>query len=299
MLKGFDVSHYQGAVNWSTLKTEYDIAWGAAKATEAEGGRDVRFSANWQGMKDAGLVRMAYSYGHPDSSPIDDAQAFLSYVTASGGWGPTDIAVMDMEVNDLKLPLLQVRDWLAGWADIVTKATGRKPFLYAGSGWIRNNTTLGLKAHYAAWWWPKYPTAYDGDTSWPQSISGFPTPNNWGDAPDIWQFSQTFAGDNMDASVANMTLDDLKTRGRSVTPKPTPADNSFDWEAIMALYATKDDFEKALTKCVSDGTYQGNQRYWRDFFTDGSGTGDAIFDNIRAIKTNSDQIATNTTPPTQ
>jgi hypothetical protein len=110
--------------------------------------------------------------------------------------------------------MLQVRDWLAGWADAVTKATGRKPFLYCGSGYIANNATKELRSHYAAWWFPRYTT-----NTWPTSITGYPASNNWGGAPDIWQFSQSFGG-SMDANVANMTLDDLKTRGRSGTPKP-------------------------------------------------------------------------------
>lgn len=220
MLRGFDVSHYQGAVDWAAMKTRYGVLWGAAKATEAETGKDSRFAANWRGMKAAGLVRLAYSFAHPDNDPTDDAQAFLAYVDAAGGFGPEDIAVMDMESNPSNLPMLTVRDWLAKWADIVTKATGRKPFLYTGSGYIRNNSTLNLRPHYAAWWYPQYPSAYDGKIAWPKSISGYPATNNWGGPPDIWQFTQSFPayGGKTDANIANMTLADLKTRGHPSTP---------------------------------------------------------------------------------
>jgi lysozyme len=214
MLRGFDVSHYQGAVDWAALKTKYGIAWGAAKATEGTGVKDAQFGANWRKMRDAGLVRMAYHFAHPDSDASDDARVFLSYV---GSIEPTDIMVMDMEGNSNNLPMLQVRDWLAGWADAVTKATGRKPFLYCGSGYISNNATKDLRSHYAAWWFPRYTT-----NTWPTSITGYPASNNWGGAPDIWQFSQSFGGKNMDADVANMTLADLQTRGRAVTPPAKP-----------------------------------------------------------------------------
>jgi len=276
MLKGFDVSHYQGAVDWAGLKTKYGITWGAAKATEAEGGRDSRFSANWKGMKDAGLVRMAYSYAHPDNNPVDDAQAFLSYVGASG---PEDIMVMDMEVNDLKLPLLQVRDWLAGWADIVTKATGRKPFLYAGSGWIQNNTTLGLRSHYAAWWFPRYTT-----NTWPTKITGYPTTNNWGGAPDIWQFSQSFGGKNMDADVANMTLDDLKTRGRAAVTKPPV-------QPPVTPSTTKDIIDMATQAEVAQAVSDGMRDYLHDFYTTGQGTGWQYHQDIlAALKDQTDAI---------
>src|SRR6059058_3463371 len=159
MLRGIDVSHYQGAVDWTSLKSRYGITWGASKATEGAGFKDAQFGANWRKMKAAGLVRMAYHFAHPDSNPSDDARAFLSYV---GSLEPTDIMVMDMEGNSNALPMLRVRDWLAGWADIVTKETGRKPFLYCGSGYIANNATKDLRPHYAAWWYPQYPSAYDG-----------------------------------------------------------------------------------------------------------------------------------------
>lgn len=223
MLRGIDVSHYQGSVDWATLKARYGLSWGAAKATEGVSYRDSQFGANWRKMKAAGLVRMAYHFAHPGGDPAAEAKAFLSVVKAQG-LEAADILVMDMESNPNKLPMLTLRDWLAGWADYVTKATGRKPFLYTGSGYITNNATKGLRPHYAAWWFPKYPSAYDGKTAWPGSITGYPVANNWGGPPDIWQFTQSFRGyaGNTDASVANMTLADLKIRGRIDTPS-TPA----------------------------------------------------------------------------
>lgn len=56
---------------------------------------------------------------------------------------------------------------------------------------------------------------------------------------------------------------------------PTPTD---DWEAIMALFNTKAEFEASIAK----GVEAGNANYWRNFYKDGAGTGDAIFDSQRA-----------------
>jgi GH25 family lysozyme M1 (1,4-beta-N-acetylmuramidase) len=260
MLRGIDVSHHNGSVDWAALKTRYGITWGAAKATEGAGFKDAQFGANWRKMKAAGLVRMAYSFAHPDSDPSDDAHTFLSYVEANG-LEPTDIMVMDMEGNSNNLPMLQVRDWLAGWADAVTKATGRKPFLYCGSGYIANNATKDLRSHYAAWWFPRYST-----NTWPAGITGYPASNNWGGAPDIWQFSQSFGGGSMDANVANMTLDDLKTRGVVkpsskppvtppvvVTPPPTTTKDIIDMST-----------EAEVAQAVEDGMDHYNARLYSD-----------------------------------
>ncbi|HEY2086237.1 MAG TPA: glycoside hydrolase family 25 protein [Mycobacterium sp.] len=254
MLRGIDVSHYQGTVDWGALKKQYGLTWGAAKVTEAEGGKDSEFLANWRNLKAAGLVRVGYHFAHPDNDPTDDANAFLAYVNAAGGFGPEDIACMDMEANQLNLPMLTVRDWLAKWADIVTKATGRKPFLYCGSGYIRNNSTLNLRSHYAAWWYPEYPSAYDGKTAWPDAITGYPTQNNWGSGPDIWQFSQSFGGGNRDANIANMTLADLKTRGSNSTPGTSTGELTMaDVQSILA-------YQKACTIQIQDNTRQHSNR---------------------------------------
>ena len=276
MLRGFDVSHYQGSVDWVSLKARYGITWGAAKATEGLTYHDSQFGANWSKMKAAGLVRMAYHFAHPGGSPSASALPFLSYVKANGGIDAADIMVMDMESNPNNLPMLQVRDWLAGWADIVTKETGRKPFLYCGGGYIANNATLNLKPHYAAWWYPRYSAS-----TWPTSITGYPASNNWGGPPDIWQFSQSFAG-SMDADVANMTLADLKTRGIKTPPTPAPTPAPAPPEDTLSA------------QDVSDGI----RDYLRDFYSP-TGTGQTLRNDaaentqaiVDAIKANTDALA--------
>jgi lysozyme len=270
MLRGFDVSHHNGIVDWASLKSRYGIAWGAAKATEGRSFQDSEFPANWRKMKAAGLVRMAYHYAHPGGDPSTAALPFLAYVKANG-LDADDIMVMDMEANQNSLPLLEVRDWLAGWADIITRETGRKPFLYCGAGYIANNVSKDLKPHYAAWWFPRYPSAYDGKTGWPDSVSGYPTTNNWG-VPDIWQFTQSFAN-SLDANIANMTLADLKTRGLAKPPAKPPVDPPPTTEDIIDM-AT----QAEVAQAVSDGI----RDYMKDFFRDEQGTGDTIWDESRA-----------------
>lgn len=78
--------------------------------------------------------------------------------------------------------------------------------------------------------------------------------------------------------------------GVTVTP-PTPPTLD-DWEEIMALFNSKDEFVAA----IAEGVEEGNRNYWRDFFKDNAGTGDAIFDTIRAIKTDTAAVAANTKP---
>lgn len=64
---------------------------------------------------------------------------------------------------------------------------------------------------------------------------------------------------------------------RGTTPaKPTvPTD---DWEAIMALFNSKAEFEESIAK----GVEEGNDRYWARFYKTGSGTGSTIRSEVNA-----------------
>lgn len=62
---------------------------------------------------------------------------------------------------------------------------------------------------------------------------------------------------------------------KPTTPTVPPAD---DWEAIMALFNTKEEFEASVAKGVENGV--GN--YIARFFKDEQGTGDTIWDEVRA-----------------
>jgi hypothetical protein len=79
----------------------------------------------------------------------------------------------------------------------------------------------------------------------------------------------------------------------SPTTTPPPLD---DWEAIMALFDSKEEFEAS----IAQGTLQGMALYFRAFFKDEAGTGDTIWDEARefqsAVKEDLDKLVANTTP---
>ena len=58
---GFDVSHYQGTIQWNNInRSQYDFS--IAKATGGIGFIDPDFSVNWNGMKEREMIRGAYHY---------------------------------------------------------------------------------------------------------------------------------------------------------------------------------------------------------------------------------------------
>ena len=236
MLRGFDVSHHQGAEDWSRWRDQYGISFGVAKATEGEGFRDDRFDQNWAGMAKAGIVRGAYNFARPDATPVDDVDAFLAAIDRAGGLEPTDLLVCDLEVSNLTAG--QTAAWAAGWADELKRRTAGRfaPVLYCG-GYMDLSAYSGLRNHFARWWYPRYAGA---GSSWPTTMTTrLPVPNVWGRGPDFWQFSQSFAadGDPHDANVYDGTLDQLRLINPGARPSPPVLGDDVTTEDIEAIAA--------------------------------------------------------------
>ena len=211
MLRGFDVSHWQGSVDWADLKRRYGIAFGACKATEGVTFTDNQFKANWSKLADIDVVRMAYCFGHPKRDPEATVEFFLNLV---GTLAATDLLVLDLETGD-GLPQATINAWAKAWAVHVRKlAPGHAPVLYAGAAYMENNTGKGLNGPYGSWWYSRYPNAFVDTTSWPSSLTAtLPSPNAWGGPPNFWQFTASFLTPDhvLDANVFNGTLAQLRS----------------------------------------------------------------------------------------
>jgi GH25 family lysozyme M1 (1,4-beta-N-acetylmuramidase) len=97
--QGIDVSHFQATVNWATVKAN-GVSFVYIKATEGTSTlcristaacltpsyltafEDPTFSSKYTGATNAGLIRGAYHFAHPDTS-TGAAQA--NYFLAHGG----------------------------------------------------------------------------------------------------------------------------------------------------------------------------------------------------------------------
>src|SRR3954453_10276082 len=58
-LRGIDVSHHQGQIDWSAVKAS-GIQFAYIKATEGTEFTDATFAENWRNSNTAGIVRGAY-----------------------------------------------------------------------------------------------------------------------------------------------------------------------------------------------------------------------------------------------
>jgi lysozyme len=76
-VRGIDVSHHQGAIDWTAIDpAEWRFAY--IKATEGGDWRDPDFAANWAGARTAGLVPGAYHFFTLCRPAAEQAANFLA-----------------------------------------------------------------------------------------------------------------------------------------------------------------------------------------------------------------------------
>ena len=173
-LQGIDVSHYQGTVNWSSVKNA-GITFAFAKATDGNTYTDPQFHTNWQAMQTAGILRGAYHFYETNDDPVTQAQNFIKAV---GSLAANDLPpVVDIEIFKGAYGSASVAANLQTWLDTVEKALGRKPMIYTNTNFW--NTTINADfSKYPLWIaeygvsQPKIPSSWKSWTFWQSSQSG-------------------------------------------------------------------------------------------------------------------------------
>jgi len=200
-VQGVDVSHFQGAFNWTSAKS-HGTAFGYASIGDGTGFSDPDFAANWSNMAAAGVLRGAYQFFEPAQSPI--AQANLM-IQAVGQLGAGDLPCMvDVEVSGGQSGATiaaNVRAWLTA----VQAGTGRAPIIYTGpSFWDGSvgDTSFGSVPLWIADYGPSCPKVPNGWSNW-----------------TIWQYGDT--GGTLDQDVYNGSLAQLTALAQPPAPACT------------------------------------------------------------------------------
>jgi len=92
-VRGVDVSHYQGEIDWSVLKDQ-GIDFAFIPATEGSSHLDERFAENWAAAKDTGLYIGSYHFFSFDSAGRSQAEW---YIKTTGDLGGRLAPVVDVE----------------------------------------------------------------------------------------------------------------------------------------------------------------------------------------------------------
>lgn len=118
-IKGIDVSHYQGIINWE--KASKTLSFTIIKATEGSTHSDSKFIYNWIGAEKHRLRRGAYHFFTPTSSGKDQFEYYKKQVHLKHGDLPP---IVDVELAEIKVKELNT------WIKLATKHYGMKPIVY-------------------------------------------------------------------------------------------------------------------------------------------------------------------------
>ena len=80
-VRGVDVSHYQGTIDWEKLEDQ-GVEFAYIKATEGSGHVDGRFAENWEGVRETGIKAGAYHFFSFDSPAQTQLENFVNTVPA-------------------------------------------------------------------------------------------------------------------------------------------------------------------------------------------------------------------------
>jgi GH25 family lysozyme M1 (1,4-beta-N-acetylmuramidase) len=132
---GIDVSHYQGAINWTSVRNA-GIRFAFIKATEGVSILDSRFAANYVGAYNAGVIRGAYHFARPAAS---SGAAQANYVADHGGAWSADSrtlpAALDLEAGCAGLSQASMRSWIQSFLNQYRARTGRYAIIYTTTSW--------------------------------------------------------------------------------------------------------------------------------------------------------------------
>ncbi|MDX3756580.1 lysozyme [Streptomyces mirabilis] len=168
--KGHDVSSHQKDVDWQSARAK-GARFVYVKATESHTYRNPYFGRQYDGARDAGILRGAYHFAVPDKSSGTTQAAY--FVRNGGAWradGWTLPPALDMEYNpyDKKrkcygLSKARIVSWIQAFSDELERETGRRPVIYTTTHWW--NTCTGGSGAFAAnhaLWLARYDSADTG-----------------------------------------------------------------------------------------------------------------------------------------
>jgi GH25 family lysozyme M1 (1,4-beta-N-acetylmuramidase) len=177
---GIDISHWQGTVNWTKVKSD-DVTFAFMKATEGTSYADPTLARNWAGAEKVGIYRAAYHFARPSTASGSAAAQARFFVSKAGKFQDKgDLPpVLDLEATGGLSPA-QLRSWVSTWLTTVKSLTGRTPILYFSPYfWIDHvgNSTAFTGyplwiAHYTSASSPKVPGGWSRWTFWQRTSSG-------------------------------------------------------------------------------------------------------------------------------
>lgn len=129
---GFDVSQYQGEIDWNKVQyveNTFLLQFVFIRATAGKDLTDACFKYNWKEAKRKGMLRGAYHYYRPNENSLEQAENFIKAVKLQSGDLPP---VLDIEKLPENQSLDSLKKGLRRWLDKVDKHYKVRPIIYTG-----------------------------------------------------------------------------------------------------------------------------------------------------------------------
>lgn len=177
---GIDVSHWQGAINWTSVRNA-GIQWAYIKATESTNYKDPRFNTNYPAAYYAGVIRGAYHFARPAAS---SGAAQANYFATNGGaWSRDNMTLpgaLDLEAGCHGLSQAAMRNWILDFYNTYKARTGRDMVIYTTRSWWSSCTGgwTGMASRSPMWvahWGvsaPALPAGWSFYTFWQYTSTG-------------------------------------------------------------------------------------------------------------------------------
>jgi GH25 family lysozyme M1 (1,4-beta-N-acetylmuramidase) len=181
-LEGFDVSQWQGTINWSRVASS-GKGFVVIRASAGSLTADSNYSANRKGAATAGLPMAAYHYANPDratNDALNEASWFLSLATPAHG---DLLPALDLEVSN-GLSTTELQTWVSTWLQRVTSVVGIRPMIYTSPNFWK--TYMGDTASYAQAGYKIVWVAH-----WGVSSPTVPAQNWGGNGWTFWQYTSS------------------------------------------------------------------------------------------------------------
>ncbi|GAA4843406.1 GH25 family lysozyme [Saccharopolyspora rosea] len=180
---GIDVSNHNGDIDWQQVAAS-GKKFTFVLATDGTSFSNPRYSEQYHGAKDAGLIAGAYHFARPDSSSAEvQAQRFLDVADYQNDH-KTLPPVLDLEVDPNSggcygLSVDDMNLWVKTFNDKVKERTGKEPIIYANpSFWRQCMGGTDSFGHHNLWLAsygvdsPSVPNGFDGWDFWQYSEEG-------------------------------------------------------------------------------------------------------------------------------
>ena len=162
---GIDISHHQGDIDWEKLgkenPAEAPIQFVYMKATEGSDHKDTRFDKNWNGAKNAGILRGAYHYFSTTSTGLAQAKMFINTVKLEKGDLPPMVDIEEIPENKKQF-IEEVKIFIAK----IEEHYGVMPIIYSGKKYKEKYLSDKFFDRFPTWIAHYYTEKLEVDSEW-------------------------------------------------------------------------------------------------------------------------------------